>query len=99
MSDPVFPVIRLEVERIKFAMLSALSEASAQIDEDIHKAVEDYMQPENVSAIVHTIATSEIDAALKREVEWFFRYGNGRDAIRSAVNEKLNTFDKIEDKP
>lgn len=82
------PIIRLEVEGMKYAICTALTEHAAQMDADIKAAVELYCTPENIKKIVTDSATRILDATIREEVEKFFRYnGEGRKAVAEAVKE------------
>jgi hypothetical protein len=83
------PVIRLEVGRMKYAIMAALAQHAAQMDSDIQSAVEAYCTPENIAAVVRGAAAKEIDAAITEEVGRFFRYGDGRRAVAEAVKASL----------
>ena len=85
-----FPVIRLEVERMQYAIKTALTQYEAQLDSDIQQAVDSYCTSENIQAVIHKTAVDEINHAIKTEIEYFFRSGNGRHAIRKAVNDVLD---------
>lgn len=85
------PIIRLEVERMKYAMQHALVEHAALMDDAIQKAIEAYCTPENIDAIVRKEATHAIDSAVREEVRAFFsQTGAGRKAVREAVTNWLN---------
>ena len=89
------PIIRLEVERMKHSILTALSEHSAQLDESIQAAVEAYCTPENINAVVRKTAMEALDAAVKEEVRNFFQWSKpGRQAVREAVIHHMNEWEK-----
>jgi len=84
-----FPIIRLEVEGMKYQIMTALTGHAAQMDEDIKTAVDQYCTPENMSRIVKKAASDALDFAIKTEVDAFFRYGGGRKAVAAAVKESI----------
>ena len=85
------PIIRLEVEGMKFTMQRALTEHAVAVDKSIQKAIDDYCTESNINAIVMQEAKARLDQALKEEVQNFFGYsGAGRAAVRAAVIETLN---------
>lgn len=87
------PIIRLEVEGMKHAMLQALSNYHVQMDQEVKAAVEAYCTPENLSHILHKEVYQQLDFAVKEEVRRFFDYsGNGRAAVREAVENYLNEY-------
>lgn len=85
------PIIRLEVERMKHSIFTALTEHAALMDSSVQKAVEAYCTEENIDAVVRKAAIEALDAAVKEEVRNFFWYsGNGRLAVREAVEQFLD---------
>jgi len=83
------PIIRLEVQGMKHTITHALMEHQTQMDEDIQKAVEDYCSEENISRVITQACRAELEQAIKEEVSSFFRYGDGRKAIKAAVGANL----------
>jgi len=84
------PIIRLEVESMKYQLNTMLSEYAAQMDADLKQAVEDFCTPENIQYIVKTTADRVMEQTIREEVEKFFRNsGEGRKAIATAVKESL----------
>lgn len=88
MSIPV-PIIKLEVEYMKHTMVQALSRYTSQIDEALRQAVENYCTPENLERVIQAETTRVLDQAIKEEVNHWFVYGEGRKAIKEAVEKKL----------
>lgn len=83
------PIIRFEVENLRHTVTLALQGYVAKMDSDIQTAVAQACSPECVALVIQATARKEIDAAVRQEVENFFRYGNGRETIKRAVAEKL----------
>jgi hypothetical protein len=87
---PRVPIIRLEVEGMKYSICTALTQHAAQMDADIQAAVDAYCTPENIAAVVRTAARDALDRAIKAEVAAFFDYGApGRKVVAAAVKESL----------
>jgi hypothetical protein len=85
------PVIRLELQRMRYTVMSALTHYTAELDTEVRAAVERYCEPENIRAVVSAEVTQAIDAAVKSEVKAYFAYGGaGRAVIRDAVVARLN---------
>ncbi len=81
------PIIRLEVEGMKYTMQAALQEHVARMDASIIEAVERYCTPENIDYVVQKAATEALDCAIKEEVrDYFSRTGNGRKVVKEFVN-------------
>jgi hypothetical protein len=86
--ERTLPIIRLEVEGMKRAICTALTQHSAQMDADLKAAVDDYCTPENLAHVVKSTAAKILDSVIREEVEKFFRFsGEGRKAVAQAVKE------------
>ena len=83
------PIIQLSVESMKHTVSVALMQHQAQMDSDIQAAVERYCTPENIGRVIQRAATSALEGAIKAEVDAFFRYGAGRQAVAAAVKESI----------
>jgi hypothetical protein len=83
------PVIRLELHGIKQTLLVALADHNAQIDADVRAAIDRFCEPTTLRETVMSAATSAIKRAVQEEVESFFKYGNGRAAIKAAVQQAM----------
>ena len=98
------PILRLELQGMQATITRALLEHQSGIHKEMEKAVAEFCQPENISSIVHRIAKSALEQAIKREVEHFFLHGDGRGAVAKAVKEailKKETYtplDSVDDK-
>jgi len=84
------PIIRFEIEGMRHALSIALSEHIAKLDESMQQAVENFCRPENVGPLIEKIARDELSAAVRAEVERFYRFGDGREAVAAAVRESLD---------
>lgn len=83
------PIIRLEVESMRYTIVTALTQYQAQLDSDIKKAVDLYCTPENIQKVIQDVTFSTLNYVIKEEVEKFFRYGEGRTVIAESVKETL----------
>jgi hypothetical protein len=93
------PIIRLEVERMKYSILQALPQHAAALDASVQAAIEAFCTPENIDSIIRGAAMEHLNAAVKEEVRDFFRESNpGRQAVREAVLQHLNEWDKVSSK-
>lgn len=90
MSHPI-PVIRLEVEGMKFAILKAIPEYAADLSAEIASAVERFCTPENIQVVIDTEVSRVIRSVIDEEVTRFYRSGDGRAVIRQAVGERLRS--------
>ena len=85
-----FPIIRIDVERMRHTLSVALMEHSSMLADEMQKAVSEYITDTNIKNVIHQQARQHIDAAVKEEVQNFFRYtGAGRAAIKEAVHQYL----------
>jgi hypothetical protein len=83
------PIIRLEIEHMKHAMLHAFADYQIHIDETLRNAVEAFCQPDNIERIVTKQVSDSLEQAIRDEVDNFFRWGKGRAAIKAAVLARL----------
>lgn len=90
MNERSVPVVRLEVEYMKHAILHAFTEHTAKVDADVKAAVEKFCQPGNVARIVQDAVDRVLRDAINAEIEHFYRYGAGRDHLKEAVRKRLD---------
>lgn len=83
MNSPI--VIKLEVEGMRYSMLNAFSEHQGAMAEEVKRAVTEYCTPENLSSVVHKEARRCVDAAVAKAIDEYFRFGEGREAVKAAV--------------
>ena len=88
MNQPM-PIIRIEIDRMKLAIQTALSEAVAAQDEDIQKAIELALSKENLQNTIEATVLRAVKESLQTEIESYFKYGNGRKAIKELVSKNL----------
>jgi hypothetical protein len=88
MSGPI-PIIKLEVDHMKHTMAIALSQYTAQLDQNLQEAVEKFCTPENLKRIIEEEAHKQLDIVIREQVKQWFVYGEGRAVIRQAVEQKL----------
>lgn len=85
-----FPIIRIELERARQTLMVALSEQMLKMDYVVKAAIEREVTPEKVQAILQDQVRITLQAAIKDEVEQFYRYGKGRAALKKAIEETLS---------
>lgn len=89
------PIIKLEVEHMKYAIQMMISKETAMLDESLKRAVEMHCTPENIDQIVLDTARQVINEAVKEEVRSFFKWSApGRLAIKEAVEKHMNEWDE-----
>jgi len=85
----MIPIIKLEVEHMRHTMAIALSKYTAQLDETLQSAIEAYCTPENLERIIYEETNRVLGRVIKEEVQNWFVYGEGRKAIKDAVEKRL----------
>jgi len=88
------PIIRLTLEGMKAQVLHAFSGYEAQLADDLRAAVDAFCTPENIRAVVDREVATAITAAVRDEVDRFYRTGAGRAVIAAAVADKLSPKEK-----
>lgn len=83
------PIIRLEIEGMKHAISTALSEHAAKMDKDVQDAIQSYCAPDNIRRIISQAANKALSDTIREEVDAFFRYGEGRKIVAAAIKEKI----------
>ena len=96
MSSGGLPVIRLTLEGFQLSILAALTEREAAIDADIKAAVEAYLTPENVKAVIQHEVSIALERAVRDEVEQFYRVGAGRRLVRESIRHALLSDEEYE---
>ena len=83
------PVIRLEVEEhMRHAITVALSNYTAQLDQDLQDAVEHYCTPDNLRRIIDDETSRQLDIVIREQVKNWFVFGEGREIIKQAVERR-----------
>jgi len=91
------PIIRLEIEGMRYQIATALAQHSFELGEGIQRAVAEFCTEENIDKVVNTLVNEQIKKTVQDEVTAFFSYGKGRTAVKSAVEEIMRSvFDEGE---
>lgn len=96
----MIPVIKLEVEGMKYAIKTALTQHQAAMDKAVNQALEQICSEENIKYIVESEARRVLEQVIQEEVVKFFRYGEGRQAVAESVKEtilKKKTFSPLDE--
>ena len=83
------PILRLEITEMRRTLSTALSEYVVKMDADIQAAIARVCTVENVLAVLERTARETMDEIIKKEIEDFYRYGDGRTVLREAVQKHL----------
>lgn len=84
-----FPVLRLELQGMRQALHFAFSEHQARVDDQVNAAIDAFCTPENLARVIDEEVNRVLKEAIQGAIKSFFTYGEGRDVIRAAVNERL----------
>ena len=87
------PIIKLEVEGMKYTVSTALMEHQAQIDASVQAALEAVCHPDNIDHVVRDTAMEAAKAVIESEIDRFFRYGEGRTALVEVIRARLLSKD------
>lgn len=79
------PIVRLSIEGMKQTMLYAFSDYQIATAEEVRRALEEATTPEAIHELCLRIARQEIERAVRSEVERFYRYGSGQQAVRRQI--------------
>ena len=91
-----FPIINLEIEGMRHAISVALHDHQLQLDSDMQEALTKYCSPENIKRIINDATRTALDNCIRQEVENFYKFGAGREAVAEAVkNSLLNSVNDI----
>ena len=89
MTNFELPLITLRMEGFRHSVCMMLADLNMEIDQHLKASVEAQLSDENVHAMIEETAKREVDKAIRSSIEEFFAFGEGRDAIRDAVQAKL----------
>jgi hypothetical protein len=84
------PVIRLELETMRHSICAAFSDYVTKLDEDVQAAVEAFCTPSNLKAIIETQVRQTLTAAIQDEIKAFYSCGDGRKAVKEAIQRRLS---------
>ena len=79
------PIIRLEIEGMKHSILHHLGLHNDEIARLVEREIDDAIKNIDLRAKVR----SEVERAVTKSIEEYFRYGGGASAISQAVFESL----------
>ena len=92
------PLIRLEVEYMKQAIVHAFGDYQLQMDTQLREAVAKVCHPNNLQQVLDREVRCTLEASIKRELDHFFQFGDGknvvRDAVRTAIKAKYKDVRK-----
>lgn len=83
------PIIRLEVEGMRHAILRALDDRASAINDETNKAIDRFIATFDWQAEVARLLEPMMREAIKAAMRNHFIYGDGRKAIDEAVRAAL----------
>jgi len=86
-----YPIIRLELERMKHSMLTHLGAYHQEISDQVEKYMEGAIKNFDFGSAVEE-ASHE---AIKDTINGYFKYGDGNRFIRDVITNSLNEMFKI----
>lgn len=90
----VTPILTLEVNQLKRTMAAHLASYSAELNDELQKAVTNYCTTDNLQGVVQVAAKRMLDQVMQEELSRFFSEGGaGRQAIRDAIKSTLSNQD------
>ncbi len=89
MSIGDIPIIRLEVEGMRYAILRALEDRADAISAETNRAINNFITTFDWQAEVARLLEPMMREAIKAAMQNHFIYGDGRKAIDDAVREAL----------
>jgi tRNA A37 N6-isopentenylltransferase MiaA len=88
---PQFPILKLELQSAQQSFVMAFTEQSLKTDTMVIEAIQKFATPENLQSILDREVARALEAAIVQEVDSFYRYGKGREAVKAAVIKKLES--------
>ena len=77
------PIIRLEVDRLKYSIVSAMGIRGSELEEKISQSVDKAIMNFDFDGEVRSV----FDKVMKTEIHNYFSYGKGAESIRVAIKE------------
>ena len=84
------PIIRIEIEGMRSAILAALTERQIEMDAYVKDSLDRFLAGHALQEQIDRHVSVAIDTAIKQEADRYFLYGDGRKFIAQAVAARLN---------
>ena len=84
------PIIKLEVERMKHTILTCLSDYQLRMDASIKAEIERVCESGELKRLIAEAVQDGIMTGVKKEIEDFYKWGKGAEAIRESVKKGLS---------
>lgn len=84
------PIIKLSLENMRHEILVAIHQHMMANDIHIQKSLEAICTEEHISSLFNAEVVKALSDSLGKEISDWFKYGEGRDLIKSAVAQKMS---------
>ncbi len=89
-----FPRVRIELEGMKHQILHAFASHNDEVERAIEQQLTTVIEHFPFEQTVKDLSREVISSAIKEALEYYFKYGEGREVIRKAVTDKLDELYK-----
>lgn len=90
------PMIRIEIDHMRQSLVTAFQEHQLQMDQMFKSAVEEALRPDQIQSFFDSEARRTIRETMKREIEGYFRSGDGRNLVRERAIQVLEECIKVQ---
>lgn len=84
------PTITIQLEGMKHQIINAFAAHNTEIEQAIESQLTAAIKNFPFEAEVHRLSREVISDAIKEALEYYFKYGEGREVIKKAVVERLD---------
>lgn len=79
------PIVKIELEGMRQSICVALTSHFERLDSDFRAAIDQAVKEFDPTVVFKRHVEQVIDDSVKKAVEHYFLYGEGREAVREAV--------------
>lgn len=91
MAGDLFPILRLELAGIRQSMEHAFHSYQVDLSAMVKAELDKLVTAENFSHMIAVDVKAAFEKSVKRAIESYFEYGEGRRAIEAEINKSLGT--------
>lgn len=84
------PMVRIELEGMKHQIVHALASHNEEIEKAIEEQLAATIKTFPFEETVRQLAREVISASIKEALEYYFKYGEGRDVVKKSILERLD---------
>ncbi len=89
MSESRIPIVRMTLDNMRYELTNAIAGHFAENEDMIKRAIDAACSPERVAEVFATEVNRVLQEEIRNEVESFFKYKAGKDALKLAVHAEL----------